>query len=223
MILGTDKIPFKLAILGASGFAREVADIALERQCSDLAYLVPDPEEEVYFGYKLLPEKDIFRLQQQGFLFAVGVGDNRIRKKIATKYAQLSFPNIIHPSATMGQDTISQFERVRGNIVTAGVRFTNNITFGDFGIYNLNCTVGHDCLLKDFINLAPGVNLSGNVCLEEGVYIGTNASVLQGKSIDRQLVLREYATIGAGAVVTKEIPSHSTAVGVPARVKSDAR
>jgi acetyltransferase-like isoleucine patch superfamily enzyme len=50
------------------------------------------------------------------------------------------------------------------------------------------------------------------VKMGEGVDLGTGASVIQGKQIG------EWSVIGAGAVVTQDIPAHVTAVGVPCRV-----
>ena len=58
----------------------------------------------------------------------------------------------------------------------------------------------------------PSCNISGEVLIEEGVYCGTGVKIINQTSIG------EYATIGAGAVVTKSIPRHCTAVGVPAKV-----
>lgn len=105
----------------------------------------------------------------------------------------------------------------KGNIITAGVRFTNNIQMGNFGIYNLNCTIGHDCIIDDFVNIAPGSTISGNVKIKKGAYIGTNAAVIQGKSIDDKMIIGEFAVVGAGAVVTKDVDANSVVVGVPAR------
>jgi acetyltransferase-like isoleucine patch superfamily enzyme len=50
------------------------------------------------------------------------------------------------------------------------------------------------------------------VMIGKGVWIGANVTILPGVKIG------DYAVIGAGAVVTKDIPSQSVAVGVPARV-----
>ena len=75
-------------------------------------------------------------------------------------------------------------------------------------------------MIEDFVNLAPGANISGNVHLMEGAYVGTNASILQGKSIDNKLEIGAYATIGAGAAVIKSVQSFATVVGVPARSKT---
>ena len=50
------------------------------------------------------------------------------------------------------------------------------------------------------------------VCIADGVWIGNNVTILPGVHIGKKTV------IGAGSVVTKDIPSYSIAVGNPARV-----
>jgi acetyltransferase-like isoleucine patch superfamily enzyme len=47
--------------------------------------------------------------------------------------------------------------------------------------------------------------------------IGSNATILCG------LIIGEGATIGAGAVVTRDVAPHSVVAGVPARVLSNGR
>ena len=79
-------------------------------------------------------------------------------------------------------------------------------------IINLSCTIGHDAHLQDFVTLAPGVHVSGNVTIETGCYIGTGVTILE------KIRIGEWSIIGAGAVVTGNIPANRTVVGVPAKV-----
>ena len=105
-----------------------------------------------------------------------------------------------------------------GCVVCAGVMITTNVQIKDFVILNLQCTVGHDCIINNYAAFMPSVNISGEVNVGEGVYVGTGAKIIN------QIQIGEYSTIGAGAVVVKDIPAHCTAVGVPAKaIKSKER
>ena len=182
-----------------------------------MVYIDLTPDGDRYFDFPIVSEKEISRLEEEGFVFVIGLGENKLRKKVFERYSHLSFPNIIHVSASMGFKQIKALNDKKGNIITAGARFTNNIKMGNFGIFNLNCTIGYDCIIEDFVNIAPGANISGNVCLKKAAYIGTNAAVLQGKSMDSKITIGEFATVGSGAVVTKDVQDHTTVVGIPAK------
>lgn len=52
----------------------------------------------------------------------------------------------------------------------------------------------------------------GRVTIKKNAWIGMNVTICQGVTIG------EYAVVGAGAVVTRDIPDHAVAVGSPARV-----
>lgn len=64
--------------------------------------------------------------------------------------------------------------------------------------------------------IEQGITAEG-IVVENDVWIGTGAIILDGVRIGRNSV------IGAGAVVTRDVPPHSLAVGVPARVIRDLR
>jgi acetyltransferase-like isoleucine patch superfamily enzyme len=123
----------------------------------------------------------------------------------------------VHPAASLGVNEYEALNEKAGNIITAGVRLTNNIKVGNFGIFNLNCTIGHDCVIEDFVNIAPGANISGNVVVKEGAYIGTNAVILQGESIEKKITIGAFSTVGAGAIVIRNVDDYSTAIGIPAK------
>lgn len=114
---------------------------------------------------------------------------------------------LFHPHSTIGADN-----RVgEGCIFTAGSRATTNITFGRHTHLNLNCTVGHDSDLGDYVSLFPACTISGNVTLGKGVTVGTGANIIPGVEVG------DFAMIGAGAVVTRAVEGGTTVVGSPAR------
>jgi len=83
---------------------------------------------------------------------------------------------------------------------------------GNHCILNSGCRVDHDCKLQDFVHVAPGAVLCGDVVVGEGSFIGAGATVLPGVKIG------SWSTIGAGSVVTRDVSSNALVVGIPARV-----
>jgi serine acetyltransferase len=81
---------------------------------------------------------------------------------------------------------------------------------------NLDCTVGHDVVMGDYTTLAPGVHVSGCVRFGQRAYVGTGATIINGTQ-DAPLIIGDDAVIGAGACVTKSVPTGLTVVGVPAK------
>jgi sugar O-acyltransferase (sialic acid O-acetyltransferase NeuD family) len=206
----------KLAIFGTSGFAHEVADIGFALGVKEILLLTHDDDIVSSTGIQVLPENEVANLQKKGFKFALGFGEPNTKKRVSSKYSTLDFPNLIHPSAIFGNGQRQKINQSRGNIVTAGVIFTNNIKIGDFGVFNLNCTIGHDCIIEDYVSIMPSVNVSGNVHLKECSYIGVGATILQGLN-QQKLCIGTNSIVGAAALVTKNVGDNLTVIGAPAK------
>jgi UDP-3-O-[3-hydroxymyristoyl] glucosamine N-acyltransferase len=96
-------------------------------------------------------------------------------------------------------------------MICPGAQITVNVQFGLCVIVNLNATIGHDCVIGDFVTISPGANISGNVLIGNRCYIGTQAAIVEGVAICGDVIL------GAGAVVVEDITEPGTYVGVPAK------
>lgn len=87
------------------------------------------------------------------------------------------------------------------------IRCHLSITIGD------GCAISHDLTIMDSdAHYLNGDNHTAPVVIGNHVWIGSKVIILSGVTIG------EGAVIAAGAVVTKDIPPHALAVGVPARV-----
>lgn len=205
-----------LYILGASGHALDVADVA-----AALGYrpiFVTDRQDEIAAWPHDDPIIDeATALAGADRHYAIGVGDNRVRARIAGRLRDRGyFPALIHPDTSFGRGTRAIAERACGSVILAGARFTNNITIGDFVTVNLGVTVSHDVELGDYANLSPGAHIAGNVRIGEGAWLGIGVAVNQGAPGHKRAI-GAWTTIGSGAVVTGDCAADSVYVGIPAR------
>lgn len=142
-------------------------------------------------------------------IYAVcAVGSAKVRKKIIEKLGKkVLFPTVVDPSVLVSE----RVEIGEGSIICAGTIITVDIKIGKHVIVNLDCTVGHDAVLHDYVTVYPNVNISGNVDVGECAEMGTGMQIIQGKKIGTGSI------VGAGAVVIKDIPENCIAVGSPAK------
>lgn len=206
-----------LVIVGAGGFAREVLwlveEINKETSHWEVEGFIDDNpvKKGLYIdGLPILGGYEWFDKNQKPIHIVFAVGNPVGRKLLVERFKGIyrgEYPNLIHPSVKLS----CRVDIGAGNILCASTLLTTNIRIGNFNIINLNCTIGHDAVIKDFCTLAPAVNVSGNVTLYDGCDLGTNCCIIQEKSVG------PWAVIGAGSVVIRDIDSHCTAVGAPAR------
>ena len=99
-------------------------------------------------------------------------------------------------------------------MISAGVIVQIDAVVGRYCSLNTACTVDHDNVLEDGVNIAPGAHLAGHVTVCEGAFIGIGATIKGGVRTGRG------ATVGAGAVVLRDVADGVTVVGNPARPMS---
>ncbi|MBI3942854.1 MAG: acetyltransferase [Chloroflexi bacterium] len=206
----------RLLILGAGGHGQVVADILLCMQRAGqeilpLGFLDDDPS---LAGGELLGLPVIGPLLQLGNIphdaVIIGIGNNRIRQQLFARLSEQGEQFLVarHPGSILSADV-----RIGpGTVICAGVVVNTGSTIGPNAILNTGCTVDHHNQIAGHAHIAPGVHLAGQVHVGEGTLVGIGANVIPCRRIGA------WSTIGAGTVVTRDIPSHVLAVGVPARI-----
>ena len=206
----------KIAIYGAGGFGREVKMLIdqinkYDRKYEFIGYFDDGvPKGSILEGSDLLG--GIFELNSfsDKLLLVISIADPIIKLKIIESItnSNISFPVLIHPSCIIGDFNIKIGE---GSIVCASTIITVNVEIGNHVILNLACTVGHDTKIGSYSSFMPSVNISGEVVIGDQVYCGTGVKIIN------KIAIGEGTIVGAGALVHKDLPSHCTAVGFPAK------
>lgn len=206
-----------LYIIGAGGFGREVAWLIERINSVEPTWNVKgfiDDNTTIHGtlqdGYPVVGGCNYLMATSQDVWVICAVGSAKSRKKIIEKLkndSNVKFATLIDPSVMCS----SRVSIGDGSIICAGTIITVDITIGSHVIINLDCTIGHDDIIHDFVTIYPNVNISGNVVIGECAELGTGMQIIQGKNIGKESI------VGAGAVVVRDIPEKCTAVGSPAK------
>lgn len=101
-----------------------------------------------------------------------------------------------------------------GVVLGRNVKIQNNVSIYTGVICEDDVFLGPSMVFTNVVNPRSAVNRRGSytrTVVKKGASIGANATIVCGHDIG------EYAFIGAGAVVTKEVPAYALVVGNPAR------
>lgn len=200
----------KLAILGASGHGKVVADTAELLGYEVVFFDDAWPRLEANGHWPVIGDtQKLLELAKEFAGAVVAIGNNKIRLDRMTQLRETGFelPVLVHPQACVSRYA----ELGEGTVVFAGVVVNAGACIGSGVILNTGCTVDHDCVLGDGVHVSPGANLAG------GVQVGARSWVGISSSVRQQICLGADVVVGAGAAVVKDVADAVTVVGVPAR------
>ncbi|HFU3843582.1 acetyltransferase [Streptococcus iners] len=195
----------KLAIIGASGHGKVVADIAEKNGYKEIVFLDDFATGECA-GYPIVgTSQNIEELSD--FEFIIAIGNNKIRTSKQCLLPQDRIATLIHPSAVISRRVVVN----AGTVIMAGVVINSDVTIGRGAIINTASSVDHDCIIGDFVHLSPGCHIAGNVKIGHNTWLGVGTTVINNINIENSV------TIGAGSTVIKNLVSNKTYIGIPAK------
>ncbi|WP_445397454.1 acetyltransferase [Zobellella sp. An-6] len=201
----------KLALLGASGHGKVVADMAelLGWQHIDFfddawpRITQNGPWPVVGNTAALLA----YLSEYQGVVVAIGNNAIRLAKLAELREKGASLVSLVHPAAVISRHASLEM----GTVVMAGAVINTGSQVGEGCIINTNASVDHDCVLASGVHISPGASLAGGVMVGQGSWVGIGACVRQLVAIGQGVV------VGAGAVVVTPVNDFQTVVGNPAK------
>ena len=145
-----------------------------------------------------------------GLPSGITIGDNTFLMHHTMMHV-FNFRNVPHAGITVGENCFfGEYNVIRGQ---GGVHIGNNVYTGP--MVQL-VAVNHVYNNPDKPIREQGITAKG-ITIEDDVWLGANVTVVDGVTIGKGCI------IGAGAVVTKDIPPYSIAVGTPAHPVKDRR
>ena len=205
----------KVIIIGAGGHAKVIADI-IEKSGDEVVGFLDDNKENgatVIKNYKVIGDVNnrlAMAVTKKDVEFIIAIGDNKKREEISHS-PNLKFYTAIHPSAQIGLDVRIE----EGTVVMANVCINSSARIGKHCIINTGAIIEHDNIIEDFVHISPNTSLGGTVKIGESTHVGI------GSIVKNNITICKNCTIGAGAVVVKNIIEEGTYVGVPARERKN--
>jgi len=200
----------RLAIIGASGHGKVVADIARACGISKIVFYDDRWQElDEHYGCPVVGSVNdaIAHRATKYDAAVVAIGNANTRSTIQSQLQKVA-PALIHPSAVFSTTaTIGQ-----GSLVMPNAVVNADTVIGHGVIINSGSVVEHDCIVGHYSHICPNAALAGGVTVGSHSWIGIGSSVIQLVSIGADV------TVGAGSVVTRDIPDGHTVVGNPAKL-----
>jgi sugar O-acyltransferase (sialic acid O-acetyltransferase NeuD family) len=210
------------AVYGASGFGREVMPLAramLERELAvgDFCLVFVDdgaPPSASMNGHAVMTYEQFLATPAENRHVCIAIASASVREEISLRCQRdgvLPFSVVSETAVFLDANEIGE-----GAVFCSFSHVTSNARIGRYFHANIYSYVAHDCVVGDFVTLAPGAKVNGNVTIEDGAYIGTGAIIKQGAP-GKPTVVGKGAVVGMGAVVTKSVAPGAVVVGNPAK------
>jgi len=140
-------------------------------------------------------------------LFSVKLNYKFLHKLTGLKIPVERFATIVHPTAV-----VSKFSKIGyGVCIHPCVSVSPNVVLGNHVQVFAQSLIGHDSVLGDYSYVANNACVGAFNSLENGAYLGTNCCLIENVTIG------EWALVGMGAVVLKDVSPYTKVVGNPAR------
>ncbi len=139
------------------------------------------------------------------------IGNNKIRYKILTGFSDNGFatPGFIHDSVIIPEDIIIE----KGVYILPGSIIMPFVNIHDYVMISMGVKIAHHTILRKASFISTGANIGANIDFGEYAFAGIGCTLTTGVES-----IGNGATIGAGAVIIRDVPANAVVVGNPGRI-----
>ncbi|MCB8883364.1 hypothetical protein ACELLULO517_24160 [Acidisoma cellulosilytica] len=212
--------PREVVIYGASGFSMALRDMIENgltpqkwRVVAHIDDFAGEDAGKTLAGVQVIGFQ-VWQDRYRDHPCAIAIGDCGARRKLANKITDAGGELL---TAYPKGGTVSPHIQVADGTIIGQPAY-----IGPFTAFGLNVlqmpmsVVGHDVVIGDYCTLCSSTSIAGYVVLEDEVFLGAGAVVMNGRP-GSPLRIGRGAVIAAGAVITKSVPPGAKMMGNPAR------
>ena len=192
----------------------EMSSVPKLRTTEKFCLIESNPHASQIDGYLIADEESFFGKSNVMDPCCIVIGSSIDRKRVADRinfYERPTFSLFSSSSHVVTTQPIG-----KGAIVCANTYISVNVRIGISFFMNIGAILEHDCEIGNFVTFSPGVICCGNVHIDDEVFVGAGAVIINGTS-SKPLKIGRGSRIGAGAVVTSSVGPGQTVAGNPAR------
>ena len=174
-----------IILVGYGGHAKSVADcIERQKKYHIIGYTEP---KKVISKYPYLGTDDVLQIYFDKGVHNVAIcqgylGKGNIRERMYDMVKKIGFnlPIIMDPSSIVSETAVIG----EGTFIGKEAVINAEATIGKMCIINTKALIEHECKVEDFVHVAVGAVICGQVEIENRAFIGANATVIQCRKID---------------------------------------
>jgi sugar O-acyltransferase (sialic acid O-acetyltransferase NeuD family) len=202
----------KIYIIGAGSYGEAIADLAEHCGYQIAGYYDDDDSKKdtICMGAKVIGKIEISEEKVSGKLFAIAIGNNKIRESIAGKILDCGgvLPSLIHSTVVISK----QVSIGTGCFVHAQSFLWTKVSVADFCIISPQVVLAHHSEMLQSSFVSAGSNVGANIKIGQRAFIGIGSTLMTGIN-----QIGSDSVVGAGSVVIKDVNNGVTVAGNPAK------